>query len=531
MTILELLKGKRGANPHFLKRYKNELSGEDIKKIDYLIGKGFKTPAMILYAIENNLDELPKCKCGNELTFINAKKGFSDFCSVNCPFTIERQIISRKKTMKEKYGKENAFQIENFKEKAKKTRLEKYGAEYSTQKGSKTREKIMKTNLKKYGSVSPFGNEEIRNKIKSNHFNKSGFEHNKLYHLKNKENFTKEYILKNFLIDNELDRQKISEYYGINYWNTPNLIYSYFDITEPFKKNSTKTQKEIVEYIKSIYKGKIIVDDNKTIYPKELDIFIPEYNFAIEYDGILWHSFGKNYPRNFEKINPKNHLQKTLMCEDKNIHLFHIFENEWNDEVKKDIWKSKITIKLNAITKRYNARNGYFKEIDTKTAKNFLVENHLQGYVNSSFKIGFFIGEELLAVFTLGSNRFKNSGIELLRFASKKFIVIRGLFSKFLNYFKNNFNEDLISYGNRRWTFKNNVYNNDFEFIKETQPNYYYFNEERKLLNRLHFQKHKLKQKLKVFNDNLTEIENVINNGYRIIYDCGNLKYILRRNK
>ena len=40
------------------------------------------------------------------------------------------------------------------------------------------------------------------------------------------------------------------------------------------------------------------------------------------------------------------------------------------------------------------------------------------------------------------------------------------------------------------------------------------------------FQKHKLKDKLENFDSDLTEVENMINNGYNRIYDCGNLKFV-----
>jgi hypothetical protein len=43
------------------------------------------------------------------------------------------------------------------------------------------------------------------------------------------------------------------------------------------------------------------------------------------------------------------------------------------------------------------------------------------------------------------------------------------------------------------------------------------------------FQKHKLKKILNTYNDKYAVNENLFNNGYRIIYDCGNYKYILNK--
>ena len=57
--------------------------------------------------------------------------------------------------------------------------------------------------------------------------------------------------------------------------------------------------------------------------------------------------------------------------------------------------------------------------------------------------------------------------------------------------------------------------------------NYFYFkNEYDELQSRVKFQKHKLKNILEVFDENLSESENMYNNGYRKIYDSGNLVFI-----
>ena len=73
-----------------------------------------------------------------------------------------------------------------------------------------------------------------------------------------------------------------------------------------------------------------------------------------------------------------------------------------------------------------------------------------------------------------------------------------------------------------------------FNFINESEPNYYYFKiedlflGEYKLYSRNNFQKHKLKfhkDTKEFFNDELTEKDIMLKAGYRRIYDCGNLVY------
>jgi len=44
-------------------------------------------------------------------------------------------------------------------------------------------------------------------------------------------------------------------------------------------------------------------------------------------------------------------------------------------------------------------------------------------------------------------------------------------------------------------------------------------------------QKHKLKNIIENFDEKLTEQQNMLNHGYRVLYDCGNIKYIKQYNK
>jgi hypothetical protein len=65
-----------------------------------------------------------------------------------------------------------------------------------------------------------------------------------------------------------------------------------------------------------------------------------------------------------------------------------------------------------------------------------------------------------------------------------------------------------------------------FTFVKNTTPNYWYIsNDYKSLYNRMMFQKHKLKKMLPVFDDKLTEWENMKNNNFDRIWDCGNGKW------
>ena len=64
-----------------------------------------------------------------------------------------------------------------------------------------------------------------------------------------------------------------------------------------------------------------------------------------------------------------------------------------------------------------------------------------------------------------------------------------------------------------------------FSLVEKTRPNYWYTKEKFTLQSRVKFQKHKLKNILPIFDENLSEAENMRNNNYFKIFDSGNLVF------
>ena len=131
---------------------------------------------------------------------------------------------------------------------------------------------------------------------------------------------------------------------------------------------------------------------------------------------------------------------------------------------------------------------------------------------------------------TFGKPRFnKEYDYELLRFCNTLNTSVMGGASKLLSYFIKNYNpKSILSYANLRWSMGNLYEKLGFTLISQSSPNYFYFNNDLILHSRIEFQKHKLKDKLENYNPDLTESENMYNNGYRKIYDCGNLVYEMK---
>lgn len=257
------------------------------------------------------------------------------------------------------------------------------------------------------------------------------------------------------------------------------------------------------------------------IYPKELDIYIPSKHVAIEYDGLYWHSELEQSDKNY-------HLNKTILCEKKNVHLIHIFEDEWI--LQKDIVQSRIKNVLGAFEHTVFARKCEIKEIDSNASRAFQDKTHIQGSCQASVNAGLFYENKLIALMTFGKTRYNRKyEWELLRFSTELGYHIPGAASRLLKYFEKNYHpKSLISYADRRWSQGKLYTALGFKLDHISPPNYWYLNtqDDFKRYNRVNFQKHKLKSILQNFNESLSEVNNMRNNGYTRIFDCGNLVFV-----
>lgn len=230
----------------------------------------------------------------------------------------------------------------------------------------------------------------------------------------------------------------------------------------PFcSKNVSSQEKEIADHIRSL--GLEVVTSTRKILrnAKEIDIFIPSKNIAIEFDGLFWHSYER-------KPDPDYHLRKTEECERKGIRLIHIFEDEWL--CKEEIVKSRLNVILGKAGNRIYARKCEIGLVDDEQCKEFLEANHLQGTCKCSVRYGLFHKGELVSVMTFGKQG-KDDEYELLRFCSKLGTVVVGgasrLFQAFLCDYKP---VSVISYADRRWDTGRVFEVMGFKFIHYSSP-------------------------------------------------------------
>lgn len=285
----------------------------------------------------------------------------------------------------------------------------------------------------------------------------------------------------------------------------------------------SKAEIEIYEWLKSVKSDLVILQNDRT-FGKEIDIFLPEENIGIEFNGLYWHSSNNRVD---DKRCRYQHKDKSEFFSKKGIQILQIMENEWNDELKKSVWKSTILHKLGKTPVTIGARKCNIIQVNNKIASDFFCKNHLQGYARSHKTFALEYNKQIIAMISAAHARFQRSNdkIEIIRYATKNFYHVPGGFSKLLNRIKKEYpGFDIVSYANLRWSTGDLYEKTQFKFARQTDPCYYY-TDTKSVWHRSYFQKHKLPSRLDNFDPNATEVDNMYNHGYRRYWDCGNIKY------
>jgi hypothetical protein len=396
----------------------------------------------------------------------------------------------REKTSLERYGEKNQFKSENFKEKYKQTNLLKWGTEHF-----RSSDKWRNT----------FGDSEVKKR--------------------------KDTIFKQFLIDNPQVVDQDEKHFIIKcdihgQSKIPKGLFANRKIIKtelccecnPIESNVSGKEILLFKLISELYGGEII--QSYKINRKEIDIYLPELKIGFEFNGLRWHSelFIEN----------DYHIKKTKMCNENGIRLIHIFEDDF--DFNRDVVKSIIGNILNTSNRIY-ARKTNIKIIkDKNIVKEFLIKNHLQGFVNTNINYGLYYNDELISMMTfmktrkvLNKNQ-KDGEYELVRFCNKVGVSVVGGASKLFKHFIKDYNPiSVLSYCDISWANGDLYKNLGFELMGVSKPNYHYVINSRRE-NRINYQKHKLVKK--GYDKNLTEVEIMSELGYYRIFNCGNEKYL-----
>lgn len=482
---------------------------ESLKKVD--LNVEYRDLREKLYIILNDIKSRPVCKiCGDDVGFKSLGGGFRIYCSNKC-INKDKSIRDKiKNTCIEKYGIEIPQRLDKVKNKMRNTCIKRYNVDVTT-KSPLIKDKTIKTNLRKFGVKYSGQSIEIKTKALES----------------KRRNFFLKLLNSDRLKDLYIPCFEIDEYSTVQdkyTWLCKKCGNKFEDHLEDgrvprcplcFPYNISKGEKEILEFCK-IYMSNILENSRDILDGKEIDIFIPEINLGIEFNGIYYHS---------EKFKPKYyHQEKMMKSRRKGIRLIQIFEDEWYN--KRDIVKSIILVKMGLCKNKIFARKCYFRsDVNSDKIEKFYDDNHLQGYIRGKH-ILLCYNNEIVSAITIGKPRFnKKYDYEILRFCNKKNTVIVGGLSKLIKYFIKKYqSKSIITYVDARFGDGKGYLNCGFRNIGITKPGYFYISNNFRQ-GRYKFQKHKLEKILPIFDPELTEIDNMQLNGYHRVWDCGNYIY------
>ena len=425
-----------------------------------------------VYLCLNEMKNVPICQnpnCNKRVSFKNSTLGYLKYCSNKCISSDPNIKKIKEEKSLEKFGTKVPAQSNLIKEKIIKTNQEKWGGN-SPMSSKEIQEKSKKTLLKNWGVDNPNKSEELLEKrvesfknnieqykesYKKTSIEKYGVDHpwkNKEVHGKSvissreiKLSITVMSITKMLPENYEIleictktSEASIKCNLNHNFKSSRSFIYGRFKnkseictICNPINSQKSGSEISLIKFIKEFYDGEIIENDRSVIKPFEVDIYLPDLELAIEYNGLWWHS--SEY-REYDY-----HLNKQRKSIDSNIKLITIWEDDWIN--KNDIVKSYIINKLGKTIDKISARKCQTFEVSKEESNNFLDKNHFYGKSNSSIRISLILNKEMVSLMTFKRS---GSGWILERFCNKNYTLVIGSFSRILKYFINKYEPEFI---------------------------------------------------------------------------------------
>lgn len=464
--------------------------------------------------------------CGKEVSSLfkdywNYTNGLIDIYLCNsCKY------IKSEKTSLIRWGVKNPMQNNEVKERLRNSLIDKYGVPHY----SKTEDWLNKfkgTSLKKWGYDNPSKNPDIICDIREKN---SDFLKSSEFRIVSKQSkqrntwrkYEKMLPVEYSVVKYDTDVFEINHLDCVNFSITKSMLYNRLKSKSiictdcnPIDHKMSSFEIEVGLFLSEI--GVSFKSGDRTLLKGlELDYLIPDLNLAIECNGVYWHN---------ELFKSKDyHIKKTKMCLDNGIKLIHIWEDDWL--LKKDIVKSILKNKMFLVDKRIFARNCKIENVSTKDYREFLENNHIQGYASSSYNIGLYYNNELVSLMTFGWRRTNNKReFELIRFCNKLNYLVIGSASKLFKYFIKNINgvSAIVSYSDIS-IFGGGLYDK-LGFLNNglSKPNYFWVVDGVRR-HRYNYSKRKLIND--GYDPNKTEVEIMNDRGYWRVFSTGQERWV-----
>ena len=284
------------------------------------------------------------------------------------------------------------------------------------------------------------------------------------------------------------------------------------------KKRSRTTEPErIVQAILDKHNIDYITHDRTQITPKELDIFIPDHNLAIEVNGLYWHS------TSIPKVDTR-HIDKFMECKSRGIKLLQFADSMILN--KPDLVESMILSKLGKLPIRIMARKCKIVNLSITQANRLFEQWHYQGQTTNGAKcLGLMHDNKIVAALAY---TIKDNECRIERFACELMTNVVGGYSKLESEVLRQHNVTQLTTFSLGLISDGSLYSNNGYTTPgySTKPEFYVTDGET-LYNRQRFMKTKMAKLFgNGFNPDKTEWENICDNGLLLFFGAGITKWV-----
>ena len=188
---------------------------------------------------------------------------------------------------------------------------------------------------------------------------------------------------------------------------------------------SSKGERELADWLQGMGL-RVLRNERETLGGLEMDVYLPDQQLAIEYNGAYWHHDGR-------MKHPRLHEHKARRAQALGIRLMTVWDFDW--QVRQDFMRRHI---LHAIGrnegKRIHARHCRVEAIDIVQARPFYDTHHIQGAPwRALHHLALLCGDDLVACMSFGQGNSRRGRVgpaewELQRFATAA--IVRGGASK-----------------------------------------------------------------------------------------------------
>lgn len=520
--------------------------------------------------------EPPTCKmCSNSVKWNAATKQFFTFCSARCTHQDEDvrtktvntnhqrygaitwtstptgkallskkwadkstdQIAeisaSRKTTVIDRYGKSNPSQVDEIKAKKVATSLINYGTMHPMHNQAvsskitasweqKTPDQVSdivnrreQTSLQQWGVANPSSSQTVRQKVVDTLVSKYGASNPNYINadMSVYELLTDRTWMHQQHVTNQQPLVHIANKLGISDGTVGRHLHNHGIKTHSFSRSMG--ERSVGEYVQSLG-VECVFNDRSIIKPRELDIYIPSHNLAIEYCGVYWHSEQQGKDRQY-------HKSKMDQCNAHGIQLITMFEDEWFTRTEQV--KRKLASLLNASSENaVFARKCQIVNVSTGDRVKFLDANHIQGDGSGSITHGLMHSGQLVAVMVW--KRTSDRVWLLNRYATA--CKVPGGFSRLLEHFKQAVEWDqLVSFADLRWSDGSLYTNTGWTHSSTIPPDYSYSPDGIERYHKFNYRRKNLPNLLEYFDPNLSEWENCKANEVLRLWDCGKMRFTI----